>query len=68
MKTMMDGNVIYYQKAFGNSVAIQYLKNMIKSSRRKKRLAIILGNKEKKESFSFYIKACNEKLKELVNS
>lgn len=65
VKTMMDGNVIYYQKAFGNSAAIQYLKDMIKSSNRKRRLAIILRNKEKQESFSFYIKVCNEKLNEL---
>ena len=68
VKTMMDGNVIYYQKAFGNNAAIQYLKDMIKSSSRKKRLATILRNKKKKESFSFYIKVCNEKLNELTST
>ena len=68
VKTMMDGNVIYYQKAFGNNAAIQYLKDMVKSSNRKKRLATILRNKEKKESFSFYIKVCNEKLNELTST
>ena len=68
VKMMMDGNVIYYQKAFGKNDAIRYLKGVIKANRRKKRLAIIMRNKEKKELFSFHIKACNEKIGELTST
>lgn len=65
VKTVIDGNVIYYKKAFSNETAIQYLNDKIKFYNRKKKRAILTRNKNEEERFNFYINACENKLKEL---
>lgn len=65
VKMAIDGNVVYYLKTFGKDDTIKYLKGLIRSSRRRVIIASIVGKKDKKEQFLFYIEACKEKLKEL---
>ncbi len=65
IKTYIDGNVIYYTKAFGLEEAHKYLRTMKRIYAKKKIIASLLRNDDRKEQFSLSLKAIDEKLKEM---
>ena len=67
-KIYIDGNVVYLTKAYGKDTALSFLKLLHSSCRRKRFLARLLFKKDKAVSFSYYMKASREKIKELEAS
>ena len=67
IKTNIDGNVVYYTKAFGKAGAVDYLKGLLKTSKKKKLISTLIFNKRQIDKFKLYVQACNEKLKEIAN-
>ncbi len=64
IKMLIDGNFIYFLKAFGEKDALDFLKINCKISSKMKILYILLLNKEKK---NYYINLKNECRKKLLN-
>lgn len=64
-KTFIDGNYIYYLKAFDKNKAIEYLIVMQKQYKLKKKLAKIINSENKIEKFNNLIMAIDLKLKEI---
>lgn len=64
-KAMMwlDGTFVYYQKAFGNDIAIKFLKKRHIAEKRKYVLYKILRLKKKTSDHYSWMKACEDKLK-----
>lgn len=65
MKISIDGNVVYYSKAFGKDAALDYLRISRREFVKKKAIATLIHNADKKEQFRLHIKAIDEKMKEL---
>ncbi len=64
-KSYINGNYIYYLKSFGKTEAINYLKIMLKSSKKKKNIARLIRNNNKYEKFNNLVIAIKLKLKEI---
>ena len=64
-KIFIDGNYIYYLKAFGKNKALRFLNKLKFKCKIKFFIAFILRNTSKKKHQEFMISAINNKLKEL---
>lgn len=64
-KINIDGNYIYYKKAFGDEIASKYLSELSKKYKRKVKLFKIIKNDEKRKQCLFLINAIDNKLKEI---
>lgn len=66
-KVFVDGNVVYYTKAFSKNTAIKYLKAM----KNIMRFRIFISKfifRNKHQQFIVFYNACNDKLKEMSNT
>lgn len=64
-KIQVDGDAIYYLKAFGKEETIKILKNRIKTYKKKALISKLTHNKLQTEKFNMMYKASKEKLEEL---
>lgn len=64
IKMRVDGDYIYYKKAFGNKIAEKYLKERIKVFRIKKKISKII-KRDKYKIFQTHEKAYQDKLNEV---